>query len=369
MCFAWRVERNLSRSWTSLAALVVAAALVLSGCGFTGSDAYVARAGGTRLTAESKPSPVPSPGCKLAPTPSVTNQRQDIEISGTDRWYLLSTPDPSTPSAVESGASSPLPRPLVLDFHGLAEGAVIHSTTTQFGTLGQKDGFIVAFPNGTGSPVQWNTTTKGSTNPDLQFVAAMLSHIEATQCIDTSRVYASGFSDGAFMVSQLACTMSTTFAAIAAVSGLQLPKPCPTKRRVPIITFHGTADPILFFNGGIGTATLNKLLGRGGTGSSTTTTTRPANLNGAGYPATVRAWAQKDGCSPRATNTRISSQVILRTYRCPAKTAVQFYIVIGGGHAWPGSAFSKSISNFTGFTTFQINATDRIWAFFQRFQL
>ena len=323
------------------------------------------------LMRSASPAPVPSAGCALPPGPSVTNQREDIAVSGVDRWYLLSTPAPSTRSGPATGSPSPRPRPLVLDFHGLSEGAVLHSTTTQFGALGQKDGFIVAFPNGTGSPVQWNVTTRGSANPDLQFVGDMLTQLESTQCIDTSRVYASGFSDGAFMVSQLACTMSNKFAAIAAVSGLQFPRPCPTKRRIPILTFHGTADPILFFNGGVETTTLNQLLGRGGStaGPSTTTTTRPANLDGAGYPATVRSWAKNNGCSPKATDTRISSQVIFRHYRCPANTAVEFYIIIGGGHAWPGSAFSRAISKYTGFTTFQINATDRIWAFFRRFQL
>jgi polyhydroxybutyrate depolymerase len=258
----------------------------------------------------------------------------------------------------------------VVDFHGLAEGATIHAQTSQFGVLGQKDGFVVVFPNGTGSPVQWNTSAQAKPNPDLNFVTAMLNQVESNQCIDTSRVYASGFSDGSFMVSLVACTMSSRFAAIAAVSGLQLPKPCPTTRRVPILAFHGTADPILFFNGGVGIDTLNHALGTGGPeGSSTTTTTQPAQLHGRGYPATVQAWAVKDRCNRRSTDTRVASQVILRTYRCPPGTAVRFYIILGGGHAWPGSTFSQSISSITGFTTFQINATNQIWAFFQRFRL
>jgi polyhydroxybutyrate depolymerase len=366
------VTRDPLRPWALLVVLVLAGSAIGTGCWSATASAgstHLRQATFMRVT---KPAPVPSVGCRLAPSPSVTNQREDITVSGVDRWYLLSTPAPPAQEAASNGSPSPEPRPLVLDFHGLAEGAVVHSTTTQFGALGQQDGFVVAFPNGTGSPVQWNVTAPGSSNPDLQFVTAMLTQLESTQCIDTSRVYASGFSDGSFMVSQLACTMSTKFAAIAAVSGLQLPRPCQTKRRVPIITFHGTADPILFFNGGVGTATLNQLLGRGSSASgssSTTTTTQPARLNGAGYPATVKAWAEKDGCSPTATDTRISSQIILRSYRCPAKTAVAFYIIIGGGHAWPGSAFSRAISKYTGFTTFQINATNSIWAFFRRFQL
>lgn len=324
--------------------------------------------------------PVPSAGCRIAPGPAVTNQQQNMTIEGASRFYLLTTPAPSTPSPTPSGrtssvtSGSSIPRPLVVDFHGLAEGATLHAQTSQFGALGQKDGFVAVFPNGTGSPVQWKVTDQAPTNPDLEFVTALLKQVESSQCIDTSRVYASGFSDGSFMVSLLACTMSNTFAAIGAVSGLQLPKPCHTTRRVPVITFHGTADPILYFNGGIGTGLLNSLFGQGGstsssTSSTTTTTTRPARLHGPGVPATVQGWAVKDGCNPTPTDTRWSSQVILRTYACPPKTSVTFYIILGGGHAWPGSTISQSISKITGFTTFQINATTTMWSFFQRFRL
>lgn len=109
---------------------------------------------------------------------------------------------------------------------------------------------MAVFPNGTGSPVAWNTSTSTNPNPDLEFVTAMLNQLESTLCIDTSRVCASGFSLGSFMVSLLACTMSSRFTGIAAVSGLQLPTPCRTARHVPIIASDGTADPILFFNGG-----------------------------------------------------------------------------------------------------------------------
>lgn len=325
----------------------------------------------TTPTATASGAPIPSRGCQNPQPPSVTNQRQDIEVDGAARWYLLTTPPPTTPSptAAIRAAKAPAPRPLVVDIHGLAEGAVIHAQTSRFGVLGQKDGFVVVFPNGTGSPVRWNTSTGAKPNPDLDFLAAMLDQVESSQCIDTSRLYASGFSDGAFMVSTVACTMSSRFAAIAAVSGLQLPTPCHTKRRVPILAFHGTADPILYFNGGVGIGTLNRALGRGESGGSPTTTTQPAKLHGPGYPATVQAWAVKDGCNPRSTDTKVASQIILRTYRCPRGTAVKFFIVLGGGHAWPGSTFSQRISSITGFTTFEINATDQMWAFFRQFRL
>jgi polyhydroxybutyrate depolymerase len=169
------------------------------------------------------------------------------------------------------------------------------------------------------------------------------------------------------MTSLLACTMSDRIAAFAPVSGVRLDAPCKATHPVPILAFHGTADPILYFNGGVGTAVLKNVFSLSGPPPSVPIP--PAHLNGPGYPATVAAWAKRDGCEAKATNTRVSPHVIHRVYRCPPGTAVEFYIIIGGGHAWPSSAFSQEIAAVTGPTTFEINATTVIWKFFQRFQL
>jgi polyhydroxybutyrate depolymerase len=301
--------------------------------------------------------PKPSPGCtEPGVRPELTLTRQNLEVSGTQRWYLISTPRPG---------SVPRPLPLVLDFHGLGEGAQLEALTTQFGPLGQKDDFISVFPQGTGTPVHWDTTSvKG--NLDLQFVSEILDHVETTQCVDETRIYATGLSDGAFMTSFLACAMSNRIAAFAPVSGVQLATPCDATRPVPILAFHGTADPILYFNGGVGSAVLNHALNGG---PAPSVKIPPANLNGPGYPATVKAWAKRDGCAASAVDTHVSPHVIERVYPCPKGTAVEFYIVIGGGHAWPGSKFTASIASITGPTTFEVNATSIIWAFFERFQL
>jgi polyhydroxybutyrate depolymerase len=138
---------------------------------------------------------------------------------------------------------------------------------------------------------------------------------------------------------------------------------------VPVLTIHGTADPILLFNGGIGTEVLDSALGGGG-GDGTTTTTAPPDLDGPGYPETVRGWAALDGCDPdSAEDERISDGVIRRTFDCPEDTPVEFIIVEGGGHSWPSSAFSRSIENVVGHTTFEVDASAELWAFVRQFHL
>jgi polyhydroxybutyrate depolymerase len=312
-------------------------------------------------------SPVPSAGCSRPEGPAVADQLQGMEVDGTPRWYLLTTPSPGTPSPTPGGDAAPVPRPLVLDFHGLAEGALRHSFTSRFGVLGSQDGFVVVFPGGTGAPVHWDTMDRGPANPDLAYVNALLDQVESTQCIDTSRVYAGGFSDGAVMASLLACTMSDRFAAIGAVSGLELPQPCANARPVPVIAFHGTADPILYFNGGVDSASLTQLLGPDEP-VRPDPTGQPADLEGPGVPATVGAWAAKDGCDPKPIDTPVGTQVVLRRYTCPPGTAVEFYIVVGGGHSWPGSDVSAADPG-VGATTFRVDATTQMWDFFRQFHL
>jgi polyhydroxybutyrate depolymerase len=298
----------------------------------------------------------PSAGCSSKEHPELTLAKQTIDVDGAQRWFLISTP-----------GSQIKPRAVVLDFHGLDEGAQLEATTTQFSPLGQKDGFISVFPQGTGNPLAWDTSPK-LPNHDLEFVSDLLDDIEATQCVDETRIYATGLSDGAFMTSLLACEMSNRIAAFAPVSGVQLDSPCATRRKVPILAFHGTADPILHFNGGIGTAVLNHAIGNS-KGPAPSISVPKANLNGPGYPASVAAWAKRDGCGTKSVDTKLASQVIRRTYRCPTGVAVEFYIILGGGHAWPGSKFSEEIASITGPTTFEINASTIIWNFFEHFQV
>jgi polyhydroxybutyrate depolymerase len=320
---------------------------------------------------------VASAGCTLPAGPSVTDELQGLVVGGTPRWYLLTTPAPTAPSppaggSQQSGGTAPgdvTPRPLVLDFHGVAESAVVQADTSQFGALGQRDGFVVVTPSGTGDPIHWDTTDQGADNPDLQFVTALITQVEATQCIDTSRVYATGFSDGAAMASLLACTMSAQIAAIGAVSGLELPEPCDAGRAVPLIAFHGTADPILYFNGGADSAELTQLLGPEEPTLPASAATRPVRLDGPGVPTTVRQWAVKEGCGAQPVDTRVGTQVIVRRYSCPSGTDVRFTIIVGGGHDWPGSVVSSLYGARSGMTTFQVNATEQTWEFFQQFHL
>lgn len=337
-------------------AIVSCSSGVTTGAGPSAGNAGTTPATGVATTAAAGAPPVASKGCSSTTAPAAEDkQKHVLTIAGADRYYLLTTP-------ASADASKPLP--LVVDFHGLSEGAEVHLEMTKFSEMGKTHGFVVATPNGQGQPVHWDASTASHPNQDVDFVDAFLNQIETEHCIDTSRVYATGLSYGAIMSSFLTCVRADRFAAVAPVAGITIHKDCNPSRPMPVITFHGTADPILKFNGGVDLSGISAKPADGGT-----TTTVPADLNGPGYPTNVADWAKRNGCKSTSTDTKVTDSVIHRVYDCPDNAAVEFYIVVGGGHAWPGSEFSKSIERVVGPTTMEINADDLIWAFFQRFHL
>jgi len=234
---------------------------------------------------------------------------------------------------------------------------------TGFGPYAAEHDFIAVFPHGSGEPVKWEIALDRKGNPDLVFLDAMLDQLEAERCVDTSRVYATGLSYGAIMSSTIGCVMTDRFAAIAPVDGLTLPEGCDPERPIPVLTFHGTKDPILLFNGGV--ANLGGILG----GEEERTEPPEADLNGEGYPATAAAWSEQNGCTGDPIDTERTDTVIERTWECDAAAPVVFEIMVGAGHSWPGSEFSQKIGDIIGPTDTTIDGTDLIWRFFQRFQL
>lgn len=305
---------------------------------------------------EPEPTPVTSPGCVAGAGEATVEADRSIDVNGVARRYLMTIPEQRDTTE---------PMPVVFDFHGLMEGADIHSKMTGYSQLAQQEGFVVVFPEGTGDPVRWDTSGDPAANADLAFFDALLAEVGDTACIDTSRVYATGLSNGAMFTSYLVCERSEVIAAAAPVAGVTDIEPCPAEEPVPLFAIHGTADPILLFNGGVDASALHAIVDPE---SQPETTTEPsANLEGDGYPAAVRAFADRNGCEPEPVDSQVGTEVIHRTYDCPPGADVEFMVVTGGGHSWPGSEFSKSIESIVGHTTFDIDATLDGWEFMSRF--
>lgn len=299
--------------------------------------------------------PVPSAGCGTSDADPGVEVERTLEIRGAERRYLLTTP---------SAHDGETPLPVVLDFHGLMEGAEIHATMSGWSAVAEEEGVVAVFPHGTGEPVRWNTDVSDpDANDDLAYTDAVLAELGEQLCIDERRVYATGLSNGAMFTSALVCARADVIAAAAPVAGLTDLDGCDPARPVPVLTYHGTADPILLFNGGVDLSAIP------GSGGGPTTTAPPADLDGEGYPAAVAAFAERNGCDPEPTDSDLTDEVIRRVYDCPEGADVEFLVIEGGGHSWPSSEFSRSIEAIIGPTTFDVDATRDSWTFLERFRL
>ncbi|MBM3675948.1 MAG: hypothetical protein FJW88_13595 [Actinobacteria bacterium] len=332
--------------------VLVTGVLALAACS---SDDVSDASGGDANDA--KPAEVaPSKGCTGASAAEpVAHGKVTISSSGAERWYWQDVPP------AHDGET---PVPVVVDFHGYSEGADVHLQMSGLGDYGKEQGFVTITPQGQGAVPRWDPAP-GST--DMVFVEDLLDQVGEQLCIDTNRVYSTGLSNGAMMTSAVACELADRFAAAAPVAGVQDPDGCDPARVVPAVAFHGTADEFVPYDGGYGdkAASLPSPDGSGKTLGESGALER-ARPERASVPEITAAWAKRNGCDTEPTETEVAPDVTRIAYDCPDGADVEFYRVDGGGHSWPGSAFSKSIENVVGPTTFSIAANEVMWDFFQR---
>ena len=261
--------------------------------------------------------------------------------SGKKRSYLLHIPktyDPATPA------------PLVISMHGYSEWPAHQMQLSRWNDLADQYGFIVVYPSGTGFPLRWRMRGRpGSPNDpllDVTFISDLIEKLESEYNLDPARIYANGLSNGGGMSFILSCRLSDRIAAIGTVSGAYLVpwSECHPSRPVPAIVFHGTADPIVPYQGGPSGA---------------------FDLPFPSIPDWVDALARHNGCTGAPLEIPASGEVSgIQFTNCAACANVVFYTVEGGGHSWPGG---KPLPEFiAGVTTRDIDATKTMWNFFQQ---
>ena len=292
-----------------------------------------------------------SAGCRADAVVPPGEEQLFLDSDDLERQYIRHVPP---------GYDGTTPLPLVLDLHGYLEGAAIHAIHSGLGPFGDERGFITLTPNGTGVPVRWDATVR---SPDVRFLERLLDETERVLCVDRRRVFVAGLSNGAFMTSALACALSDRIAAVAPIAGVRDIRRCRPERDVPVVAFHGTADAVVAYDGGLGPVGLS-LPAPGGSGQ-TIGELAPELAEGPSVPEMVAAWAKRNGCKTKTTEEQIAEDVTKITWKCDADASVELYRITGGGHSWPGSEFSRSIAYAIGPTTFSIVANEVMWEFFQ----
>lgn len=186
-----------------------------------------------------------SPGCRSETIEHGRRLERRIGVAGIERSYILDVPDKVRPGATAA---------LLLDFHGFNHSGAGVWNVSGFRALAERDGFITAYPDGMPVTLHFNgqdhngrgwEISSPADNRDVAFVRVLLDHLEDAYCIDRSRVYATGFSNGGFFSSLLGCVMADRVTAVAPVSGGPLRFPCEPVRGVPVLIHHGRRDELI----------------------------------------------------------------------------------------------------------------------------
>jgi polyhydroxybutyrate depolymerase len=264
--------------------------------------------------------------------------------SGEKRSYLLYVPETYNPAT---------PTPLVISLHGYAEWPAHQMQISHWNDLAEQYGFIVVYPSGTQFPLRWHTRGEpgSDTDPmlDVTFISDLIDQLESEYNLDPARIYVNGLSNGGGMSFVLSCKLSERIAAIGTVSGAYLfPwSECHPSRPVPTIVFHGTADPIVPYQGG---------------------PSKAFDLPFPSIPEWIDALARHNGCTGAPLELPASGDVSgVQFANCASNAEVIFYTIAGGGHSWPGG--EPMPESIVGYTTQDINATKTMWDFFQQHPL
>jgi poly(3-hydroxybutyrate) depolymerase len=155
-----------------------------------------------------------------------TLQNGTITIQST-RKYILRVPD---------GYDNTIPYRLVFAFAESGSSAQSVATRNYF-TMATYDtkNTIFAAPDAVGGTGSWSKT-------DVDFTDAILAQLEGDLCIDTTRIFATGFSFGGAMSIALACTRADVFRAVAFFSGADLTGSCPSTVTKPIAYYASQAS-------------------------------------------------------------------------------------------------------------------------------
>jgi len=284
-----------------------------------------------------------------------TDIRQgSIQVGSMVRTYLYYAP-PQLPASA----------PMLIVLHGASQTAqnIRNMTGDEFESLAKKDHFLVVYPNGYKG--NWNDCRTAANYParshninDESFVQDLITHFKTTAHINTSAVFAAGYSNGGQMAYRLALEMPQDFAGIATIAA-NLPAASnnlcvATNQPLPMLIMAGTKDPISPYNGGV-----ESLFGKQPRGMVLST------------QATIQYFAHVDGQTivpepyllphqPASGDTLVS----VSDYNQVNQKEVMDYTIINGGHVIP--TLRAHAQTRLGQITRDVDAPSVIWNFFSR---
>jgi poly(3-hydroxybutyrate) depolymerase len=272
-----------------------------------------------------------------------TNTLSFTTSGGVVRSYLLHIP---------SSYDANTPAPFAFSFHGRGASPQEEESISGLSNETFNPNYLVAYPYGINA--EWQGDPDAIGFDDIGFTLELLNNLTSTFCLDSSKLYASGKSNGGgFAANILACDpqASRVFAAFAGVSGAYyqgttdvncndatVSITCnPGRYPVPLFTTHGDVDTTIPYVGG----------GRRGR-------CLPS------IPLFMTSWSDRNWLGSSNTSVSLYNNNVVR-YDYGNESFPQLgahYYVYGLGHTWPSIAAGS-----------WFDATPLLLAFFNKWTL
>ncbi|MCZ7628917.1 MAG: hypothetical protein M5U19_07550 [Microthrixaceae bacterium] len=233
--------------------------------------------------------------------------------------------------------------PLIVDLHGFTSTIEQQNLFSNLPAAASERGYVLVTPQAAPATVPvgdeqitapfWNIypsldESLPGAQDDVAFLTELIDDTVAQLCVDDSRIYMTGFSNGAGMTAVMACELGGRLAAIAPVSGFNLADDCGSPEPVSVIAFHGDADPLVDYEGGA-------------------TAQRP--IDSPSIEQRVAQFAHAADCSGEPTVSEPFDDIVLRRHTgCEPGVDVELYTVVGGGHTWPGMLNYVDVEQLAG---------------------
>ena len=278
-------------------------------------------------------------------------QRIELSIGNMRRYALLRKPrNYSKPCA------------LLIMLHGAGGTAAWTLEETELDKFADEKDIVLLLPEGTRedmsrgpgflqNPQVWNDGSPRAQMgqpgvDDVAFLDLLIDHVLNLKLIDPSKIFMTGFSNGAGMTFRFASEGTHKPKGIAPVSGLMRQDQIACHLEIPTIYIMGKADPLMPFDGGAIISPWTRL-----------SENRPA------VSSTITSWEKALGGVNTSSKTETQHGVQITDRHC-GKNNIKFRTILVDelGHHWPGGKGTLN-KRLAGKPSNKIHASSEIWSF------
>ena len=283
-------------------------------------------------TSHSAPEPDAVDTTPAATEPAVTEPPEKPEITdGEKEGWLSCTYAGIRHDMILDLPETPAGAPLIVMLPPYGGTAESFRSTVHLEETATPRGYAVLYvtgavqPNDPTADYGWNSGLSAEGNPDTALLKALAGFMQETYGFDSTRTFAAGFSNGAFMMHRLAMEAADTFSAVVSVAGLMPARIWENRNETNSISFFQI------------TGEKDELIPKHSDGSADHTDS-PAIEDVMAY------WAASNGLTESASE-KVGDSSVLTKYTGSSGKQVWDLLIPLGHHSWPNGDYNGVKAN------------------------